>query len=56
MSAILIRKRAHQIVEHTYHQTAHFFMSQNDDHLGDAINFHYTSFPPRAYTFKNFEW
>ena len=28
MSQILIRKRAHQIVEHAYHQTAHFFMSQ----------------------------
>ena len=24
MSPILIRKRAHQIVEHAYHQTAHF--------------------------------
>ena len=24
MSPVLIRKRAHQIVEHAYHQTAHF--------------------------------
>ena len=39
LSAILIQKRAHQIVEHAYHQTTHFFMSQNDHHLGDAINF-----------------
>ena len=45
MSPILIRKRAHQIVEHAYHQTAHFFMSQNDHHLGDAINFDYVSSP-----------
>ena len=29
MSQILMRKRAHQTVEHAYHQTAHFFMSQN---------------------------
>ena len=46
MSGILIRKRAHQIVEHAYRQTAHFFMSQNDHHLGDAINFDYVSSPP----------
>ena len=39
MSQILIRKKAHQIVEHAYHQTAHFFMSPNDHHLGDTINF-----------------
>ena len=45
MSPILIRKRAHQIVEHAYHQTAHFFISQNDEHLGDAINFDYVSLP-----------
>ena len=45
-SPILIRKRAHQIVEHAYHQTAHFFISQNDHHLGDAINFDYVSSPP----------
>ena len=38
MSPILIRKRAHQIVEHAYRQTAHFFTSQDDQHLGDAIN------------------
>ena len=46
MSPTLIRKRAHQIVEHAYHQTAHFFMRQNDYHLGDAINFDYVSSPP----------
>ena len=45
MSPILIRKRAHQIVEHAYRQTAHFFTSQNDQHLGDAINLDYVS-PP----------
>ena len=39
MSQMLIRKRAHQIVEHAYYQTAHFFPSQNDYNLGDAINF-----------------
>ena len=39
MSPILIQKPASQIVEHVYHQTAHFFMSQNDHHFGDAINF-----------------
>ena len=41
MSTILIRKRAHQIVEYAYHQTAHFFMSQKRPPLGDAINFDY---------------
>ena len=46
-------KRAHQIVEHAYHQTAHFFMSQNDHHLGGAINFNYVS--PPSYSFKNYE-
>ena len=45
MSPILIRKRAHQVVEHADHQTAHFFMNQNDHHLGDAINFDYFSSP-----------
>ena len=45
MSPILIQKRAHQIVEHAYHQTAYFFMSQNDHHSGDTINFNYVS-PP----------
>ena len=45
MSPILIRKRAHQIVEHAYHQTAYFFMGQNDHQLGDAINFDYVSSP-----------
>ena len=57
LSPILIRKRAHQIVGYAYHQTAHFFISQNDHHLGDAINFVYVSsltHPP--YTFKNYEW
>ena len=39
ISPILIRKRGNQIVEHAYHQTAHFFTSQNDYHLGYAINF-----------------
>ena len=38
ISSISTQKRAHQIVEHAYHQTAHFFMKQNDHHLGDAIN------------------
>ena len=32
MSPILIQKWAHQIVEHAYHHTAHFFMDQNDHH------------------------
>ena len=43
MSPILIRRRAHQIVEHAYDETAHFFMTQNDHHLGDAISFDYVS-------------
>ena len=43
MSPILIRKRACQIVENAYHQTAHFFMSQNDHHLGDTTTFDYVS-------------
>ena len=55
MSQILIRKRAHQIVEHAYHQTAHLFMSQNDHHLGDAFDFDYVSSPPLPYTCKNYE-
>ena len=46
MSPILILKRAHQIVEHAYHHTAHFFMGQNDHHLGYAINFDYVSSYP----------
>ena len=50
MSRILKQKRAHQIVEYGYHQTAHFFMSQNDHHLGDAINFGYVSPPPSPYS------
>ena len=46
MSPVLVRKLAHQIVKHAYDQTAHFFMSQNDHHLGDVINFDYvSSFP-----------
>ena len=56
MSPKLIRKRARHIVEHAYHQTAHFFMSQNDHHLGDAINFDYVSSPHSFYSFKNYEW
>ena len=48
MSQISIRKRAHQIVKYAYHQTAHFFMNENDHHLGDAINFDYVS-PPLHY-------
>ena len=56
MSTVLIRKMAHQIVEHAYHQTARFFISQNDHHLGDTINFDYVSSLPRSYTFKNYEW
>ena len=55
MPPILIQKRAHQIVEHAYHQTAHFVVSQNDHHLGDAINFDYVSSSP-PYSFKNYEW
>ena len=51
MPPILIRRRAHQIVEHVYRQTAHFFMSQNDHRLVDAINFDYASSPlPRPYS------
>ena len=45
MSPILIQKRAHQIVKHAYHHTAHFFMGQKDYHLGYAINFDYVSTP-----------
>ena len=56
MSPILIRKRAQQIVEHAYHQTAHFFMSQNDHHLGDAISFDYIPPLPPPYTFENYKW
>ena len=44
MSPLLLRKRAHQIVEHAYHQTANFLMGQNDHHLGNTINFDYVSF------------
>ena len=46
MSQILIQKRAHQIVKHGHHQTAHFFMGQNDYHLGDAVSFNYVSSSP----------
>ena len=56
MSQMLIRKLAHQIVEHAYHQTALFFVGQNDHHLGDVINFDYCSPPPPPYSFKNYEW
>ena len=51
MSPILIQKRAHQVVEHAYHQTAHFFVNQNDYHLGNAISFDYVS-SPRPLTLK----
>ena len=56
MSPILIQKRAHQIVEHAYYQTAHSFMSQNDNHLGEAINSDYVSPPLPPYSFKNYKW
>ena len=46
MSQILIQKQAHQIVKHACYQTVHFFVSQNDNHLGYAINFYYVSSPP----------
>ena len=45
ISPILMQRRVHQTVEHAYHQTAHFFMNQNDHHLGDVINFDYDSLP-----------
>ena len=51
MLLILIQKRAHQIIEHAYHLTDHFFMSPNDYHLGYAINFDYAS-PHPFLTFK----
>ena len=57
MSPILIRKRAHQIIEHAYHQTAHFFMSQND-HIRAKPSvltmLQLTLITP--YTFINYEW
>ena len=50
MSQIFIRKQAHQIVEYAYRQTVHFFMSQNNHHLGYAINFDYVSpLPPSLF-------
>ena len=52
MSPILMQKRAHQIVKHAYHQTACFFMSQNDHHLGYAINLAMFHLPP-PYSFQN---
>ena len=45
MSPILMPKRAHQIVEYAYRQTAHFFMGQNDHHFGYVINFDYVLSP-----------
>ena len=51
MSPILIQKQAHQIVEHAYDLTVHFFMSQNHHHLGAAINFDYVSFLPPPLTY-----
>ena len=50
MSPILLQKQAHHIVEHAYDQTADFFMSQNDHHLCNAINFDYVSPPPPPLT------
>ena len=50
MPPLFIRKRDHQFVKHAYHQTARFFMSQNDHHLGYAINFDYVSSPPPPLT------
>ena len=44
-------KRAHQIIEHAYHQTAHFFESKQPP-LGGAINFIYVS--PPSYSFKTY--
>ena len=55
MSPILIQKQVHQIVEHAYHQATHFFMSQNDHHLGDVINFDYVSPPPPPLLFKKLQ-
>ena len=52
MSPIVTRKRGHQIVKHAYHQTAHFFISQNDHHLGYAINFDYVSSSPTPLLLK----
>ena len=52
ISPISIGKRAHQIAQHAYHQTAHFFMSQNDHHSGDAINFDYVSHPLHFYKLR----
>ena len=46
MLQISIRKRAHQIVEDVYHQTAKFIMSPNDHQLSDAINSDYVSPTP----------
>ena len=43
LSQLLTQKRVQQIVEHAYHQTALFYMSQNDHHSGDAISFDYVS-------------
>ena len=59
MSPILIRKRAHQIVEHAYHQTAHFLMSQNDHHLGESsilIMFHLPPSPLTLLKITNGSW
>ena len=39
MSPILMRKRAHHIVENAYHQTAHFFMSQKRPPFGRRHQF-----------------
>ena len=52
MFPVLIRKRAHQIVEHAYHQTAHFFMTQNDHHWATPSILTVLS-PP--YSIKNYK-
>ena len=49
MPPILIQKWAHQIVKHAYHQTAHFFMTENDHYLGYIISFDYVLPPPLTF-------
>ena len=39
VSPILIRKRAHQIVQHAYHQTAHFFCESKRPTFGRRHQF-----------------
>ena len=52
MSQILIRKWSNQIVKYAKPLNSSFFVSQNDHHLGDAINFGFSS---SSYTFKSYE-